>query len=76
MSTILTSPDITGIGKLFEIYQSLPDRDRSIVDLTGFYEFLSVNSCERRLFLEAYCNYSFLHLDNVVILKLEPRDDH
>lgn len=73
MSTVLSSPDITGIDKLYEIYQTTPDRDITITNISQFYSFLSKNSISRQLFLEEYCDYSFIPTGRIVVLKLSPK---
>jgi hypothetical protein len=73
MSTVLTSPDISGIDKLFEIYKTIPDRDESITDIASFYQFLTKKSIERQRFLDDYCDYDFFSVGTTVILKLSPK---
>lgn len=34
-----------------------------------FYEFLSVESSARQVFLEEYCTYGFVEIENTVVLK-------
>lgn len=73
MSLVLTSPDISGIDRLFDIYKTITDRDESITDITLFYRFLTRKSIERQHFLDSYCDYEFLTTGTTVILKLSPK---
>lgn len=73
MSLVLTSPDISGIDRLFEIYKTIPGRDESITDIALFYRFLTRKSIERQQFLDNYCDYEFLTAGTTVILKLSPK---
>lgn len=73
MSTVLTSPTISGINKLFEIYLLLDDRDFSITTIDLFYEFLQRNTVARQTFLDDHCDYDFMTIDNVVVLRLNPK---
>jgi hypothetical protein len=74
MSTVLSSPEITGIQRLFEIYVTLPERKYNEDTFPHFYDFLRENTSERQLFLEIYCDFSFMQIDNIVILKLSPKE--
>lgn len=69
----LTSPDISDINKLFEIYLTLPDRDELIDNLSQFYSFLQKNSKDRQAFLDAHCVYDFMSIGKTVILKVSPK---
>jgi hypothetical protein len=42
--------------------------------MTHFYDFLREHTPERQLFLEAYCDFSFMQIDNIVVLKLSPKE--
>lgn len=74
MNAIVSSPNITDIDRLYEIYQSTPYFDSSTKSMDQFYTFLSTNSNQRQLFLEEYCDYNFVSLDGIVILKLSIKE--
>jgi len=74
MKPVLSAPDITGIDRLYEIYLTLPDRDKSIVNVHYFYDFLQKNTIERQIFLDTYCNFEFLQVNNTVVLKVLPKE--
>lgn len=72
MKDIVSAEDISGMDKLFEIYKSLQGNESA--SQSGFQDFLSVNSAERIVFLETYCDYSFLPVDRTTILKVKPKE--
>lgn len=72
MKDIVSVEDVSGMDKLHEIYKSLHQDNPMFVD--KFYEFMSVNSAERTVFLKTYCDYSFMQVDRTVILKVKPKE--
>ncbi|EGK00466.1 hypothetical protein [Dysgonomonas gadei] len=71
MKDIVSAEDISGMDMLFEIYKSLPGNESA--SQSGFQDFLSVNSAERTVFLETYCDYFFMQVDRTAILKVKPK---
>lgn len=52
---------------LYGKYIEIPGNKEASFD--DFYEFLSVESADRQLFLEEYCIYKFVEVENTVVLK-------
>lgn len=52
---------------LYGKYIEIPGNEDASFD--DFYEFLSVESAGRQLFLEEYCTYEFIEVENTVVLK-------
>lgn len=69
--TLVSSPNISNIDTLFEIYKSL--EGNTDTTMTEFYAFLCVDSIHRRLFLESYCDYSFSEHPYAFVLMITPK---
>lgn len=59
---IVSSPNILDTEAMFVVFIGLAgNSDKTPED---FNEFLSIDSVDRRLFLEEYCDYTFKPVDN------------
>ncbi|MBK5720155.1 hypothetical protein JGH11_04640 [Dysgonomonas sp. Marseille-P4677] len=72
MRDIVSTEDISGMDRLFEIYKTLPGNEASTV--SEFNDFMSVNSSGRAVFLNTYCDYSFMRVERTTILKVKPKE--
>lgn len=67
MSINISSPNMDDTETLYGKYIEIPGNKEASFD--DFYEFLSVESADRQLFLEEYCIYKFVEVENTVVLK-------
>ena len=67
MSITISSPNMEDTETLYGKYIEIPGNEGAGLD--DFYEFLSVESAGRQLFLEEYCTYEFVEAGNTVVLK-------
>lgn len=59
---IVSSPNILDTEALFVIFVGLADNSKKTPE--DFNEFLSIDSVDRRLFLDQYCDYELKPIDN------------
>lgn len=63
---IVSSPNIIDTEALFVIYISLDGNSEKTPE--DFNEFLSIDSVDRRLFLDQYCDYKFKPTGKTTVL--------
>lgn len=70
---IISSPNILDTDVLFVIYLGLPGNEEKTPE--DFNLFLSIDSVDRRLFLDEYCDYSFEEKGEQTVLIYKRKDD-
>lgn len=71
MKDVLSCEDISQINVLFDQYKTIPGNSNATMD--SFYSFLSTDSAERTLFLEEYCDYTYIRVNRSYVLKVKPK---
>lgn len=70
--TIISTPSITDTNVLISKWRSIPGNSNK--SLSEFYEFLTIDSVDRTLFLSEYTVESYDDVKgNIVVLKLIPK---
>lgn len=73
MSTVVSSPNFEDTEVLYGKYLEMPGNEDKSIDM--FYEFLAIESIDRQLFLDEYCMYDFITVENSVVLKYSLKHD-
>lgn len=71
MSILLSCPNIEDKEDLYSIFTSISGNEEKTID--DFYDFLSKESSARALFLNEYCKYTLVTIENSVILKYQKK---
>lgn len=72
-TTQITAPDIDA-NTLFGLYMLIPGNENKEFD--DFINFMSEESVDRQLFLDKYCSYKYVEIEETVVLqyKLKAND--
>lgn len=70
---IVSSPNILDTEALFVIFIGLEGNSEKTPE--DFNEFLSIDSVDRRLFLDKYCDYEFKPVGETTVLVYSQKND-